>query len=363
MKILLLAPGTSIHTKRWANSLCERGFGIVIFSITRFDKKDYNKQITIYDAQLDIKSIGNRFFSQIEYLKTLFLLRKILKKEQPDILHAHYASSYGLLGALTRFKPYIISVWGSDVYEFPNISILHRSILRYNLSCANKILSTSHVMAQETKKYTSKKIAVTPFGVDIENFKKRVIEKNNEFVVGNVKSLDKKYGIDVLIQAFKLVVNNNPDKALKLQIIGEGPDRGKLEQLTKDLGIESMVQFLGKIKNDLLPEYYNSFSVSVSVSVSDSESFGVVAVEAMACECPVITSDADGFTEVVKDSVTGFIVPKRNPQKTADAIQRFIDNPELCKKMGIAGRRRVIELYEWNSNVDSMIAIYNGMNV
>ena len=66
-----------------------------------------------------------------------------------------------------------------------------------------------------------------------------------------------------------------------------------------NLGIGDRVEFCGFVQNDLLPNVYNS--VSVSVSVSDSESFGVVAVEAMSCGCPVVVSDADGFTEVVKD--------------------------------------------------------------
>ena len=95
------------------------------------------------------------------------------------------------------------------------------------------------------------------------------------------------------------------------------------------------------------------------MSVFDSESFGVVAVEAMACGCPVVTSDADGFTEVVDNGKTGFIVPKRNPEATAEAIQRFVDHPELREIMGVAGRQRVLDLYNWNDNVDTMVNEYH----
>lgn len=102
--------------------------------------------------------------------------------------------------------------------------------------------------------------------------------------------------------------------------------------------------------------YYNHFSVAVFPSVS--ESFGVVAIEAMACECPVIASDADGFTEVVVDGQTGFIVPKKDIENTAKAIQRFIDNPELRSLMGRKGRERVLKLYNWDDNVNAMISIY-----
>lgn len=168
-----------------------------------------------------------------------------------------------------------------------------------------------------------------------------------------------KYGIDVLIRAFKVLVDRNPDLDTLLVIVGEGPSRGEYESLVSSLGIMDKVHFMGKVPNEQLPSYYNSFSVSVSLS--HSESFGVVAVEAMACGCPVVVSDADGFTEVVEDGATGFIVPRGNPEAAADALQKFIDVPDLRDKMGAAGIKRVKKLYDWNSNVELMYSIYTGL--
>ena len=295
-------------------------------------------------------------------MRYLFVLRRLkqkIKGFEPDIVHAHYASSYGLFGALSGFHPYIVSVWGSDVYDFPNSNWLSGKILKYALKKADYTLSTSHVMAEETHKYTRKEIEVTPFGVDTELFKPMNIPKSEEFVIGNVKTLRPKYGIDVLIRAVALVIKHNPEKKIRLEIYGDGPQKEELFQLTKSLGITDKVQFKGFVQNEKLPEIYNSVSVSVSVSVLNSESFGVVAVEAMACECPVITSDADGFTEVVKDGETGLIVPKRDVEATANAIQQFIDRPKLREQMGKKGRERVLELYDWKKNVDTMVEIYN----
>ena len=73
----------------------------------------------------------------------------------------------------------------------------------------------------------------------------------------------------------------------------------------------------------------------------------------------MVVSDADGFTEVVEDGVTGFIVPKRDPSAAAAAIQKFINDPVLRDRMGAAGRERVCRFYEWNDNVSGMISIYN----
>jgi glycosyltransferase involved in cell wall biosynthesis len=366
MRIFILSDTDNIHTKRWVSALSQKGIEIFLFGLSSNDIKYYAQfsNVTVAETSYtnNIKNIiKNGALQKLKYLKAIKEIKKYIKDFQPDILHAHYASSYGLLGALTGFHPYIISVWGSDVYDFPHVSFFHKQILKYNLSKADKILSTSHVMAKEIQKYTDKPIEITPFGVDLSLFKKLQMKQQNDdtFVAGNVKTLAPIYGIDVLIKAFKLLMDNNPNNKLRLEIVGEGPDREKLQQLTRDLDISEHVIFRGKIENHLLSSVYNS--LSVFVSVSNSESFGVVAVEAMACECPVIVSNADGFTEVVADGETGFIVPKRDVTATATAIQKFIDDNTLRDKMGSKGRQRVEQLYDWKNNVDTMVNVYNEM--
>lgn len=359
MKIILLSDANSTHTKRWVKALCEKNIEILLFSLTSDTSGFYDnlKEIKVFFA--DLKAKGS-FRSKIKYLRVLPNLRKIINQEKPDIIHAHYASSYGLLGALVKTDiPYIISVWGSDVYDFPNTMPFGKQILKYNLKKANYILSTSNIMAKETKKYTNKDISITPFGVDMSLFKSLPLNKNNEFIIGNVKTLKPIYGIDTLIRAASIVIKNNPDKSIKVEIFGEGPQKKELMQLAHSLNIVDKVHFKGFVSNNRLPEIYNSFSIAVSVS--NRESFGVVAVEAMSCGCPVITSDADGFTEVVEDGKTGVIVPKGNPEATAEAIQRFIDNPTLRDSMGKAGQERVKSLYDWQDNVATMVSIYNNI--
>lgn len=348
MKVFLLASGISVHTRRWACSLAEAGIDIVIYTHEKADKTTFaNLPIKIYERK------QNWAFPLLE----IVAVRKLIRREKPDIVHAHYASRNGFLGALTHFHPYIVSVWGSDIYEFPHISFIHKLILKHNFRKADYIFSTSHIMAKETAKYTNKSIAITPFGVDTNLFKKKAELSDKPFVVGNVKTLEKIYGIDVLIKAFKIVVKKNPSLDCRLEIYGKGSEESNLKQLVKQLAIENRVIFKGFVENSMLPDVYNNFSVSVSVS--NSESFGVVAVEAMACECPVIVSDADGFTEVVANGETGFIVPKRDAEATAQAIQKFIDNPKLRSEMGKKGRQRVLELYDWKNNVNTMIELYN----
>ncbi len=359
MKVIILSDSNSIHTKRWVKGISERGIEIVLFSLS-FNKSPFYNHLSGVKVVCASQKTRESIISKLQYLSVIPQLRRLIVDVKPDIIHAHYASSYGLLGALVKTSiPYIVSVWGSDVYDFPHIAPFGKQIIKYNLRKADYILSTSHVMAKETKQYTDKPISITPFGVDTELFRPMHIPTSEEFVIGNVKTLRPKYGIDVLIRAADIVIKNNPEKKIRLEIYGEGPQKEELLRLTESLNIADKVQFKGFVQNEKLPEIYNS--VSVSVSVSDSESFGVVAVEAMACECPVITSDADGFTEVVKNGETGFIVPKRDVEATANAIQQFINQPGLREKIGKKGRERVLELYDWKKNVDTMVEIYNNI--
>ena len=358
MRILILSDAKSIHTKRWVKSLYEEGIELAVVSLS-VPSDTYYESLGIKCICYNLAYYSSSIKYKYRYLTLINKVKKAINEFQPDIVHAHYASSYGLIGALTGFHPYIVSVWGSDVYDFPTFNVITKNIIKYVFWKADMILSTSHVMAMETKKYTNKNIGVTPFGVDSSLFIPPTETYNQDIInVGLVKTFSPKYGIDVLIKAFAIIVENNPQKDIRLRLVGAGSNRDDYEKMVKDLGISSKVEFNGWTPNEKLPEIYQSFYLSVFPSVCNSESFGVSAVESMACGCPVVTSDADGFTEVVENGVTGFIVPKHDVEATATAIQRLIDNHNLREQMSKKGRERILQLYDWNNNVNTMIGYY-----
>lgn len=365
VKIFLLSDATSIHTQRWVASLAQRGCHILLYTLLEDDYSFYNNipQVEVRSAHIRLKggsALSQRLADKMVYLGALCDIRRQIRRFKPDIVHAHYACSFGLLGALAAFHPYVLSLWGSDVYDYPQQGRLYNRLLRYTLRRADYLLSTSYCMARETSLYTTKPITITPFGVDMTLF---VPQKSHEdsakrpFVVGNVKALKECYGIDTLIRAFALLCQRNPDREMLLKIAGTGPDKEALVHLCAQLGVTDRVEFLGYVPNQQLPALYSSFDVAVSLS--RRESFGVVAVEAMSCQCPVVTSNAEGFSEVVADGETGFIVPIDDAVAAATAIQRLVDDPALGPQMGIAGRRRVAENYDWQRNVDTMMDVYD----
>lgn len=365
MRILLLSNAESSHTIKWAKSLVDQGNDVGIFSLSDCDSQIYKEypSISLYIQGFSNKIIrrSGGHWEKLKYLRTVFSLRKVIREWKPEIVHAHYASSYGILGALSNFRPYVLSVWGSDVFDFPHTSVLHKLILKYNLFKADKVLSTSHVMAKETGLYTTKLVEVTPFGIDLDYFKPKLVKSfftERDIIIGTVKTLEEKYGIEYLIRAFAILRDKHPNLPLKLLIVGGGSQEEYLKELAQELGIASATVFTGRIPYDKVVEYHNMLSVSVSVSVSDSESFGVAVIEASACEKPVVVARVGGLPEVVEDGVTGFIVEPRNPEQTAMAIENLVVNQELRRRMGQEGRNRVRKLFNWQNNVEQMVNIY-----
>ena len=366
IKILFLSDVNSAHTQKWALALAGKGFKIGLFSLNK-NKSDWSKgntNIQYLSEGIGFDVPGKNEASKIEYVKALPSLKKAIKAFQPDILHAHYATSYGLLGSLSKFHPFVISVWGSDVYEFPMKSVLHKTLLKRNLSKADYIMSTSHSMADEVKKYTKKEILITPFGVDINVFKPQVVKSlfdKGNIVVGTIKALEPKYGINYLIEAFNKVSKKHAELPLRLLIVGKGQQETELKELVKKLGMGDNVKFTGWVKPEDIPIYHNMLDVYAALSVHDSESFGVAVIEASACAKPVVVSDVSGFKEVVENGVTGMIVPRKDSSFAAEAIEKIILNKEVASSYGTAGRRRVEKLYNWDSNLEDIIKIYSSI--
>lgn len=364
MKILILSDSDSPHTLKWIRSLVEHNLEIGLFSIHTSNLHLYSdlKNITIYDADISRKyqELSESNLSKLIYLRSFLKLKKVIKKFKPDIVHSHYASSYGFLGSLTNFHPYIISAWGSDVFKFPNYSVIHKNILKFNLYRADEILSTSYALRKETNKYTKKNILITSFGVDTEKFKplnKEVFIDKNEIVIGTIKTLEENYGIEYLIRGFKILEDEIPNQQLKLLLVGKGTQENYLKSLVSKLNIKSKIEFTGYINPDLVPQYHNMIDISVFPSIE--ESFGVAVLEASACCKPVIVSRVGGMPEIVDENETGFIVEKQNPEAIAKALKKLVDNSVLRSKMGKKGRNKVINEFDWNDSVKKMLSIYN----
>ena len=215
-------------------------------------------------------------------------------------------------------------------------------------------------------------VAITPFGVNCEIFSplreqssiRESADLPRPIVIGTVKTLAHKYGIDVLIKAFSLAklacAKADPAmvRGLTLRIVGGGEDEAALKVLVQNLEIDDAVTFVGNIPHSRVPDELRQMDIFVALSRLDSESFGVAAIEAGAVGLPVVVSDAGGLPEVVLQGKTGLVVPKDDPQAACDALIQLVFNPELRHQLGTAGRERVLANYSWDASLKTMVSVY-----
>ena len=316
MKIALLSGASSIHTIRWANGLAKAGIEVHLIS----------QHPLLEPLHYKVKAYIMPYRGVIGYFTMVTKVKRLLKRIKPDLVNAHYASGYATTARLIGYHPWILSVWGSDVYDFPYKTPLHRRMVQNNLLSADKIGSTSVCMAKQTQLLTPKAdldITITPFGVDTEYYDSlttSLSEKkdSNSIVIGTVKKLAPKYGVDTLINAFAILLKDlskiHPDisKKISLRIVGDGPQEEELKILVKKLHIEKLVNFVGRVDSQNVPIELDKIDVYVALSRLDSESFGVAIIEAGAAGRPVVVSDAGGLPEVVVDGKTGLVVPRED---------------------------------------------------
>lgn len=358
MKILLLSDTHSEHTEKWALGLANNGIKVGLFSFNKANYEWYiHENITVF-FEPEKKINAENKLNKLAYIKYVSILKKIIQNFKPDILHAHYATSYGLVGALSDFHPFVISSWGTDVMKFPNKNFVAKSILKYNFKKADLLCATSNTIKDYIHKVVNFPVSVIPFGIDTDVFKPKEVSplfKSTDFILGSIKPVEKLYNIDVLIKAFALLLSKHFN--LKLLIIGEGTALNELKELSKSLGVYQNIVFTGRIPHSEISNYYNM--LDVLVNISEYESFGVSVVEAMACGIPVVVTNVGGLKEVVKDDSVGLKVNVADVDATIAAIERLINDSELYNKISVNARKHVVENYNWDDNLKQMITEYS----
>ncbi len=353
MKICYLSDINSAHTKKWCKYFVDNGHDVYVISL----RKGEYPGAKVYSLEVD-DSIRNKESGsgKFEYLKKIKKIKKIVHEIKPDLLHAHYASSYGLFGALCNYHPYIISLWGSDILLFPKQGIIQRNIIKYNFKKADMIFSTSRYMENEAVKYTNKPIEITPFGIDFNIFNNKNIRNEDEVVIGIVKALEQVYGIDYLIKAFNKIINKYPDKNIKLKILGEGTQSGSLRELVDELEINDNVEFLKPTNLEGVSDFYNKINIAVFPSIS--ESFGVAVIEAQACGVPVIVSDIPAFNETTIPGKTSLICRIKDVDTIVDAVEKLVLNKAFYKEMSKNAEIFVKENFDVNEIFKRINMIY-----
>lgn len=355
--VLLLSDVNSSHTQKWAIGLKSKGWDVFIFSLHEVKEDWFSEHnISIETFGLPLSSAGGGVMQKLKYFRAAKLLESYERQVNPDIIHAHYATSYGELARLIK-KPFILSLWGSDVYNFSHRSPIHKWYFKRIVKAANVVCSTSKDMAEECKKYIDVDINIIPFGIDFKRFNSTKVKARDVLTIGTIKSLEDVYGIDRLIKAYASFKQGFSGES-QLLIYGSGSKLEELQLLTKELNVEKEVKFMGFVSgNDLLNAYD---SLDIYVALSRRESFGVAVIEAEAMKLPVIVSNAGGLVEVVVDNETGFIIEDGDVDKAAEAINKLTDTT-LRLQLGENAYAFVEKNFNFDKNLEDQIKLYNSV--
>ncbi|HYC89653.1 MAG TPA: glycosyltransferase family 4 protein [Thermoanaerobaculia bacterium] len=268
---------------------------------------------------------------------------RAIRRTRPDVLFAGTLLSSGVLVFLASrlFRiPYALHVYGTDLTTRRRSPLVQR-VARMVLRRAARVIVISDFgacAAAELGVDPSRIVKIVP-PVDTERFTPAARGSGGPPLLLTVARLVPRKGHDTVLRALPLVLARIPD--LQYAIVGEGPERARLEALARELGVERAVQFAGAAV-DVVP-WYQSCDLFVMMSRDEEgevEGFGISFTEAAACAKPAIGGRSGGTAEAVLDGVTGLLV--EDEHSLADAIVNLLTDRETAARMGREGRERAV---------------------
>lgn len=230
---------------------------------------------------------------------------------------------------------------------------------RLNYRLASAAVAGNHEAAEvlRRKGYRGPLAVIPQFGVDPELFRPMTVERSSELTIGFVGRLVPEKGADLVIRALALLPGR-----VRLEIIGEGIERTRLELLATQLGVRDRVVFRGSVPPASMPEALNRLDLLVVPSRTQrnwKEQFGRVIIEAMSCGVPVIGSSSGEIPHVIGDP--SLVFPEDDLGALVRLLQRLLAEPERLRQLGEAGRRRVLAHYTQRRIAEQYYAVYQAM--
>src|SRR5215216_6193983 len=320
-------------------------------------KKPFVYLKTLWDVLRANWGSFNFFTGMIGIFPKTVLLAYQMRADHVQHVHAHFASHPAAAGFIIHRLvgiPYSFTAHGSDLHR-------DRHMLREKVAEAAFIAAISEynkeLIISECRGNYREKVTVVHCGVDTEVFRARSHEtpyekEENPFMILCVGTLHEVKGQAYLIEASRQLQERGFN--FECHFVGDGPDKKSLTELVEQAGLSDKVYFQGRRTRDEIARLLLDADVLTAPSVPTSdgrrEGIPVVLMEAMGSGVPVIASDLSGIPELVNSKLTGLLVPPRDAKSLADALERYIKDPDLRRRLGQAGRDKVVEEFDLNKN-------------
>ncbi|HEX8248693.1 MAG TPA: glycosyltransferase family 4 protein [Pyrinomonadaceae bacterium] len=374
MRICYFADGRSVHTKRWISFFAERGYEMHLISFKPMDERQ----------TLEMEEIGVRCHGDVGdfHLKKFWLtlkdwqkVRRILKKEKIDILHSHFLGTNTWFAAASMFRPHIISVMGGDVKGEswqPNSNIQERILTPWALEKADAVTVWSNNIGKIVSRYRKK----TPVfewvhgGIDLQKFNpapkpeyllERLEIPAGSRVVFSPRLVRRLYNIDQIARAAGIVCDKLPDTYFIIalpQIILDAEYTEEIKKIFAENAAKDRVRFVSTIPHHEIADYFRLADVTVSIPSTDGTPMSVL--ESMACATPAVIGDLSDYdADYFENEKTVLTVDVNNPQSIAEAVSRFLNEPDFAAKVSKEAYRRVQESGSYEFQMSKMEHIYH----
>ena len=296
---------------------------------------------------------AKRLFYFIEAL----MIGKWMKDKGLEHLHVHFgmaASSVGMIAARTFPITYSLTIHGPDeFYEVSNCYLAEKVKTAHFICCIGLFARSQLMKISPSNQW--QKLKVVPLGVDPYKFAPVTRTDADVFEILCIGRLVPAKGQHILLSAVKQMVDEK--RAVRLRLLGDGPDRQSLEQRIVSEGLRDHVIFEGAVNQDRIPTFFKSADAFALASFA--EGVPVALMEAMASEIPCVSTMITGIPELIRNEIDGLLVPASDQEALTAALRRLMDDPSLRRRLGLAGRKRVIDRYNLQTNVRALAEVYH----
>ena len=352
MKICFLGDAGSVHILRWIEYFRENGHEVHVISFNNCDIDGVNMHFVGDSIEID-SSGGNT-----SYLKKIFAIRNLIKKIKPDIINAHYLTSYGFIGSLVKGKrKFVVSTWGSDILVTPKKNKIYRMLTEYVIKKSDLLTSDSKYMSQEIYNLGAEKgkVLTVPMGVNINEFKVCDFNEDRENVFLSMRTLCENSNLDVILEAFKIVLEKYSNS--RLIVTNSGDKEKEVLGYIKKLDIEDKVEFLGFINRKQMSDILNKGLIFLSIPTSDATS--VTLLESMATGTFPIVSNLPANKEWIEDGKNGYVLSKFNSEELSKLMIKALENDKFIKESRFINRNIIEDRAVWENNMKIVQDAYN----
>lgn len=341
--------GVGVHIHTLSKELIKQGHEVYVITYPHSDLKDIDGIHVIGTSGINIPGIRGLMFKR----NAQKALENLIKEVDIDIIHGHYLFPAGAAacdaGSKNNIKTYV-TAHGSDMFEMYKKQSFMRPFINKVLKRADVVFAVSNALKKEILSTNvsgiESKTRLYWNSVDIRKFSKdnkNILESRGKPIILFVGNIIKRKNVNLILEAKK---QSNVD--YEVVVVGDGPLLNELKNKVEKENI-SDVRFLGSRSDveNIIP------GCDVLVLPSFSESFGLVLIEALACEKPVIGSNVGGISEIITDDV-GLLVDPNDSLTLSDAIDKIIGDDEFRQNLASNARKRAIDFSKVEIPYDEM---------